>query len=139
MPLLHSNSCLPHFLILNCFKPEHNRMMNPMLEFPSFFLSRRNYVVQYVLDLKDPWATAVVLKQLMGNYEHLSVQKYSSNVVEKCLKLTKKDDFSKIIQELLRSPLLSQILQDPYGNYVMQTTLIESKVFYFCTFHFFFS
>ncbi|KAL0911039.1 hypothetical protein M5K25_019142 [Dendrobium thyrsiflorum] len=87
-----------------------------------------NYVVQYILELNDPWATAVVLKQLMGNYEHLSVQKYSSNVVEKCLKLTEKDNFAKIIQELMRSPLLSQILQDPYGNYVMQTALIESKV-----------
>ncbi|XP_020588923.1 pumilio homolog 12-like [Phalaenopsis equestris] len=87
-----------------------------------------NYVVQYVLDLKDPWATAVVLEQFLGNYDHLSVQKYSSNVVEKCLKLAEKDDFAKIIQELMGSDLLSQILQDPYGNYVMQTALIESKV-----------
>ncbi|PKU76432.1 uncharacterized protein LOC110096511 isoform X1 [Dendrobium catenatum] len=87
-----------------------------------------NYVVQYILDLHDPWATTVVLQQLMGNYDHLSVQKYSSNVVEKCLELAEKDNFAKIIQELMRSPQLSQILQDPYGNYVMQTALIKSKV-----------
>ncbi|KAI0527039.1 hypothetical protein KFK09_002635 [Dendrobium nobile] len=88
-----------------------------------------NYVVQFVLDLKDPRTTAAVLNQLKGNYEHLSMQKYSSNVVEKCLKFSGENNCVQIIEELMNSPRLRQILQDKYGNYVMQSALRESKMY----------
>ncbi|KAH0469056.1 hypothetical protein IEQ34_002288 [Dendrobium chrysotoxum] len=88
-----------------------------------------NYVVQFVLDLKDRRTTAAVLNQLKGNYEHLSMQKYSSNVVEKCLKLSGENNCVQIIEELMTSPRLRQILQDKYGNYVMQSALSESKMY----------
>ncbi|PKA45822.1 Pumilio like 12 [Apostasia shenzhenica] len=86
-----------------------------------------NYVVQFLLDEKIPWAIAAVLKHLKGNFEHLSLQKYSSNVVEKCLKLAGDDDFAVIIHELLNSPQLLVIMLDQYGNYVMQSSLRESE------------
>ncbi|KAL0926418.1 hypothetical protein M5K25_002649 [Dendrobium thyrsiflorum] len=88
-----------------------------------------NYVVQFLLDLKDQRTTAAVLNQLKGNYEHLSMQKYSSNVVEKCLKLSGESNCVQIIEELMTSPRLRQILQDKYGNYVMQSALSESKMY----------
>ncbi|KAJ6836514.1 pumilio-like protein 12-like isoform X1 [Iris pallida] len=86
-----------------------------------------NYVVQYVLDQKISWATAAVLGQLESNYDNLSTQKHSSNVVEKCLKYACEADRSKIIQELMNSPRFLQILQDPYGNYVIQSALKQCK------------
>eukprot|EP00951_Prasinocladus_malaysianus_P000516 scaffold3860_cov39-Prasinocladus_malaysianus.AAC.1 len=46
-----------------------------------------NYVVQYVLELGQAEHSAKVMNQLFGHYAELSVQKFSSNVVEKCLKL----------------------------------------------------
>ncbi|KAJ6828244.1 pumilio-like protein 12-like [Iris pallida] len=96
----------------------------------SHFLSQDaygNYVVQYVLDQKISWATATILGQLEGNYEYLSTQKHSSNVVEKCLKYAGEAGRSKIIQELMNSPRFLQILQDPYGNYVIQSALKQCK------------
>ncbi|KAL6008147.1 Pumilio 12 [Asimina triloba] len=86
-----------------------------------------NYVVQFIIDQGVQWATADVLDQLEGSYGHLSMQKYSSNVVEKCLKSAGPDHLAGIIQELINSPQLGEILQDPFGNYVVQSALNESE------------
>lgn len=83
-----------------------------------------NYVVQYVLDLGQPEASQSVMNVLMGHYSDLAVQKFSSNVVEKCLKLGGLDDAREsIIKEIMHSPALARLLQDPYGNYVVQSAL----------------
>jgi hypothetical protein len=44
-------------------------------------------VVQYVLELGQADASRAVLRRLAGSFAELSTQKFSSNVVEKCLKL----------------------------------------------------
>jgi len=83
-----------------------------------------NYVVQYVLDLGQVEASQQIMTVLSGHYSELAVQKFSSNVVEKCLKLGGLDDAREsIIRELMLSPRLPRLLQDPYGNYVIQSAL----------------
>ncbi|XP_076891964.1 pumilio homolog 12-like [Bidens hawaiensis] len=86
-----------------------------------------NYVVQYVFELQVPWATSAILDQLEGNYGDLAMQKYSSNVVEKCLKYAREECRVCIVNELMNNPRLDQIMQDPYGNYVIQAALRSSK------------
>ncbi|KAJ9153313.1 hypothetical protein P3X46_026763 [Hevea brasiliensis] len=86
-----------------------------------------NYVVQFVFELRLPWATADIFDQLEGKYGDLSMQKYSSNVVEKCLKYASEDRRTHIIQELITNARLDQVMQDPYGNYVIQAALHQSK------------
>ncbi|XP_039130111.1 pumilio homolog 12-like isoform X2 [Dioscorea cayenensis subsp. rotundata] len=86
-----------------------------------------NYVVQFMLDQEVPWVTSNILYQLEGSYADLSMQKCSSNVVEKCVRLAGEEMRIRIIQELMCSPLLPHILQDPFGNYVIQTVLKECK------------
>ncbi|KAI3996748.1 hypothetical protein MKX01_041048 [Papaver californicum] len=86
-----------------------------------------NYVVQFILELEVPWATADALSQLDGNYGNLSMQKYSSNVVEKCLKYGGEERRPRIIKELISNSCLDQILLHPYGNYVIQAALNSSK------------
>ncbi|KAJ8760127.1 hypothetical protein K2173_010983 [Erythroxylum novogranatense] len=86
-----------------------------------------NYVVQFVLELQLPWATEDILHQLEGNYGDLSMQKYSSNVVEKCLKYAGDLSRARIIGELINNRRLDQVMQDPYGNYVVQAALQLSK------------
>ncbi|KAM1114741.1 hypothetical protein ACFX19_005570 [Malus domestica] len=86
-----------------------------------------NYVVQFVFELQLPWATLDILDQLERNYGDLSVQKYSSNVVEKSLKYACEERRIRIIQELIENPRLDQVMQDPYGNYVVQAALSQSK------------
>ena len=73
-----------------------------------------NYVVQYVLDLGQGEATGCIMKQLEGHYPELSQQKFSSNVVEKCLKLSGPnlaDARERVIREILSSNMLPRLLQ----------------------------
>jgi len=89
-----------------------------------------NYVVQYILDLGLSWANGEVMTQLLGNYAELSMQKFSSNVVEKCLKLADaslEKNRNTVVREIMQSPLLDRLLMDPYGNYVVQSTLTVTK------------
>lgn len=87
----------------------------------------RNYVVQYVVELKIPAAAATLLSQFEGNFVYLSMQKFSSHVVEKCLKFSE-ESRPKIITEFLSVPYFNQLLQDPFANYVIQSALEVSKV-----------
>ncbi|CAL5391941.1 unnamed protein product [Camellia sinensis] len=84
-----------------------------------------NYVVQYVIQ-EIPLAAAGLISQFEGHYVHLSMQKFSSHVVEKCLKHFE-ESRPRIIHELLSVPHFEQLLQDPFANYVIQSALEVSK------------
>eukprot|EP01129_Flabellula_baltica_P005174 TRINITY_DN1847_c0_g4_i2.p1 TRINITY_DN1847_c0_g4~~TRINITY_DN1847_c0_g4_i2.p1 ORF type:complete len:540 (-),score=130.81 TRINITY_DN1847_c0_g4_i2:17-1636(-) len=94
-----------------------------------------NYVVQYILDYNIPGLPLHILKTLDGEMYKMSKQKFSSNVIEKCLK---KGDFKAIRKainefcssdepEKRKSKKLFLLLGDSYGNYVIQTCLVESN------------
>lgn len=73
-----------------------------------------NYVVQYVLELGHVEATATIMRQLYDHYADLAQQKFSSNVVEKCLKLGGPglaEHRERVIRELIASPQLPRLLQ----------------------------
>lgn len=85
-----------------------------------------NYVVQYIIELNKPAANVILNSQFEGNYVYLSMQKFSSHVVEKCLRFI--EEFrSKIINELLSASHFEQLLQDPFANYVIQSALEVTK------------
>jgi len=103
-----------------------------------------NYVVQYVLELNMiPELATNIIIELKGNLAYLSKQKFSSNVVEKCLKLGDAECTVRIMRELLGEdpdikfttilPIvpedikrkLFELMQDSFGNYVIQTCLSE--------------
>ncbi|XP_031288245.1 putative pumilio homolog 7, chloroplastic [Pistacia vera] len=86
----------------------------------------RNYVVQYIIELRIPSVTANLIAQFKGHYVYLSKQKFSSHVVEKCLKHFG-ESRSQIVHELLSVPHFEQLLQDPYANYVIQSALTVTK------------
>jgi hypothetical protein len=86
-----------------------------------------NYVVQYVLDLPFPGLASRLARRFLGHIPILSTQKFSSNVVEKCLNVTDVQTRASIIQELVEYDNLLYLLQDPYANYVIQTSLNVSE------------
>ena len=94
----------------------------------TLFLYGRNYALQYVFELHLEWAVNEILEQLEGNYTELSMRKCSSNVVEKCLTLADDKHQARIIRELVTDGRLDQVMLDPYGNYVIQAALKQSKV-----------
>ena len=92
------------------------------------FLFGRNYVIQFILELRIPSATSNLISQFEGNYVHLSKQKFGSHVVEKCLMVFNDECRSRLIHELLSVPQFERLLQDPHANYVVQTALRVSEV-----------
>ncbi|BFZ55566.1 hypothetical protein PYCC9005_002607 [Savitreella phatthalungensis] len=82
-----------------------------------------NYVVQYVLDLGDVILVDELIKHLCGGLSAFSMQKFSSNVVEKCLRVARSETRARMIAELLPRQRLDRLLRDSYGNYVVQTAL----------------
>ncbi|KAJ7630440.1 ARM repeat-containing protein [Roridomyces roridus] len=82
-----------------------------------------NYVVQYILDLNDNRFSDAVIRQFTGNVCALSVQKFSSNVIEKCVRVAEHSTRKMLIEELLNRTRLEKLLRDSYGNYCVQTAL----------------
>lgn len=93
-------------------------------------LSCRNYVVTHIIEMKVPNFSAKLISKFKGNYVNLSMQKFSSHVVESCLKHVG-ESRSRIVRELLSAPHFEQLLQDPYANYVVQCALEVTKVWNF--------
>jgi pumilio RNA-binding family len=60
-----------------------------------------NYVVQHVVEFGKPVHKEGVMKALKGRIADLSRQKYSSNVIEKCLKHVGPKDVEALLLEIL--------------------------------------
>ena len=86
-----------------------------------------NYVVQYVLDLDFQIVRVDLIREFSGHIATLSTQKFSSNVIEKCLKVAALSVQVLLIDEIMQPATLSMLLQDPFGNYVIQTALNIAK------------
>lgn len=86
-------------------------------------------MVQYIIGMKNWHITAELVRQLSGDFVSLCMDKYGSNVVEKFMKETPdKNQIIPIIEEILYSPNFLRVLQDPFGNYVAQTSLRTCEV-----------
>ncbi|KAL1917259.1 uncharacterized protein VTP21DRAFT_4915 [Calcarisporiella thermophila] len=83
-----------------------------------------NYVVQYILDLHDDLISQrLIHTNFRGNVCRLSMQKFSSNVIEKCIRVADAVTKNALLEELLNRQRLESLLRDSYGNYVVQTAL----------------
>jgi hypothetical protein len=82
-----------------------------------------NYVVQYILDLGEPHFTEPLCEAFRGNVPALSKQKFSSNVIEKCLRTADYQISRVMIDEMLAGNELEKMLRDSFANYVIQTAM----------------
>uniref|UniRef100_K3W6G7 C3H1-type domain-containing protein n=1 Tax=Globisporangium ultimum (strain ATCC 200006 / CBS 805.95 / DAOM BR144) TaxID=431595 RepID=K3W6G7_GLOUD len=82
-----------------------------------------NYVVQYVLDSCTAEEAYGVIVKPLGNIFELSIQKFSSNVIEKCLEKAPERVRQNYIKELINCPKMNKMLQDQFANYVVQRAL----------------
>ncbi len=82
-----------------------------------------NYVVQYVLDIGESRYISAIVRNFVGNICALSTQKFSSNVIEKSIRVSDPETRTRLIGELLNRERLEGLLKDLYANYVVQTAL----------------
>ena len=82
-----------------------------------------NYVVQYILDLNERGFTTPLCENFGGRVVALSKQKFSSNVIEKCLRTADDETKRLLVDEMLIGNELEKMLRDSFANYVVQTAL----------------
>ncbi|CEP10847.1 hypothetical protein [Parasitella parasitica] len=82
-----------------------------------------NYVVQYVLGLEDATYYDNLIRRFIEPIRELSLQKFSSNVIEKCIRVAGKETRRLLIAGIIDHPNMERFLRDSYANYVIQTCL----------------
>ncbi|KAG7362860.1 Pumilio-family RNA binding repeat protein [Nitzschia inconspicua] len=82
-----------------------------------------NYVVQYVLDVCSDDDVHAVCESVVGKVNLLAIQKFSSNVMEKCLERCTDRVKEQYLQELSDTDRVRELMMDPFGNYVVQRAL----------------
>jgi len=82
-----------------------------------------NYAMQLTVDYWQSACTESMVHHLTTKVAQLSIQKYASNVIEKCLKEPQMR--SMILGELIKEEKLSLLLNSTYGCYVLRTAAQE--------------
>ncbi|CAH8309260.1 unnamed protein product [Eruca vesicaria subsp. sativa] len=118
--------CVLQCCVSNSVGEQRERLVNEISR-NSLHLSQDpfgNYVVQYLIEQKV--SAAKLLMQFRMHYAELATQKFSSHVMEKCLRIYP-ESRAEIVRELLSVPNFEHLLHDPFGNYVIQTALSVTK------------
>lgn len=71
-----------------------------------------NYVVQYVLELKMVEVNKRIGEKLLGSLLLLGMEKFSSNVIEKCLEHNASDIKESMVKEILQADTFYDFLLD---------------------------
>jgi len=109
----HANSDQKAWLITRITEHAHVLVQDPY----------GNYVIQYIIDLNDPAFTEPVVNQFRSHVPPLSRHKFSSNVIEKCLRCAQDPSKDMIVDEILAPGEIEKLIRDNYANYVIQTAL----------------
>ena len=80
-------------------------------------------MLQYIVDLGEPAFTDPLCYSFQGSIPLLSKQKFSSNVIEKCIRGAQPSVTSMMVGEMLHANELEKMLRDSFANYVIQTAL----------------
>jgi len=83
-----------------------------------------NYIIQHILDEWGSETCKDVTKVIQVNIISLSMQKFSSNVVEKCMDIIDKATKYAWIQDLFNFSKISSLLKNKYGNFVLQKAIL---------------
>ena len=82
-----------------------------------------NYVIQSILLLNESKSSSAIAMKIIDNVAYYSKHRYSSNVVEKCFDFCGKNEKKKLIEKLSPPEVLSDLIMDEHGNYVIQKAL----------------
>lgn len=86
-----------------------------------------NYAVQIVLDTYPLTLITGIIEMLKGRIVNLSLIKFSSNVIERCIEKADDDLKEQLIRELMESESLFGVMKNRFGSYVVQKALAFAK------------
>ena len=87
-----------------------------------------NYVLQYVVKLENQEYISTIINLILTNLQKSCCQKFSSNVIEKCIERACPDLQNLLINAIIQNEkLVSYLIVDLYGNYIIQKILLVTK------------
>jgi len=100
-------------------------MINYSIKHSRLFLTDMygNYVLQNIISYQNNIAIKVITDSFLKDIFKLSKEKFSSNVIEKCMEYCDEETKNKILLKLANKDYLPDLLMDMYGNYVIQKAL----------------
>ena len=81
-----------------------------------------NYTIQTIFKLMKEKINEKIYKYIDDNLLRLSKEKFSSNVIDKCI-IKDYEPSNKLIQSIIQKNIIKDIIVDQYGNYVVQKAL----------------
>ncbi|KAM6562760.1 hypothetical protein CsatB_022758 [Cannabis sativa] len=108
-------------------------VINEILESASILAQDQygNYVTQYLLVQGKPCERSQIISKLTGIIVQMSMHKYASNVVEKCLEHGNTEERELLIEEILgvseENDSLLTMMKDQFANYVVQKMFEKSN------------
>jgi hypothetical protein len=82
-----------------------------------------NYGIQYIIDNWDRNELNDFVKKIMENIYKLSIQQFSSNVVEKAIEKIDVENREKMIRKLCFEPNFILLLKNKFGRFVLQKAI----------------
>ena len=79
-----------------------------------------NFVIQVIIESWEDYKEITDL--FKGHFFDLSLEKYASNVIERCIEKDK-EILENYINEIIESKLISDVMKSNYGNYVVQKVI----------------
>ena len=86
-----------------------------------------NYVIQSILLLNEKNYSSAIAMKICDNIPYYSKHRYSSNVIEKCLDFCGKKEKKLLIDKICTPEIISDLILDEHGNYVIQKALYYSE------------
>lgn len=113
-----------------CSSLQKDKLVNQIVN-ESLTLSQNqfgNYIMQHVINEGNYNWNQQILNIFAPHLVLLWTQKFSSNVVEKCIENFDEESRAMLIHNLERTNVMKKILVDNFGNYVIQKALkVSSK------------
>ena len=90
-----------------------------------------NYAIQFALSFKNEIVNKIIISFYLKDFQKNISNKISSNVYEKILEFCDFQTRQNIIQSLCNFQTVKNLLYNPYGNYVLQKTILVANEPYY--------
>ena len=86
-----------------------------------------NYIIQSILHLNNNKYSSDIALIISDNVQYYSKHRYSCNVIEKCFDFCGKKERNILIDKLCTPEIISELILDEHGNYVIQKVLFYAE------------
>ena len=100
----------------------HEKLKNIVKKNAIFLIKQSygNFVIQVIIENWEDYKEITDLFE--GNFFALSLEKYASNVIERCIEKDK-EILENYINEIIENKCISNVMKSNYGNYVVQKVI----------------